>query len=73
MEPSRTVLRDYGNMSSPTILFVLQAHRERLRRENANELVQGIAMAFGPGLVTEMAHLLYAPPRVEAPAAGAAA
>jgi predicted naringenin-chalcone synthase len=72
MEPSRAVLRDYGNMSSPTILFVLQAHRERLRRNTANELTHGVMMAFGPGLVTEMAHLLYAPPCVEVSAAGAA-
>jgi predicted naringenin-chalcone synthase len=53
------VLRNYGNMSSATILFVLRAHRERLRTRG--EALPGVAMAFGPGLVTEMAHLTYQP------------
>jgi predicted naringenin-chalcone synthase len=66
VEPSRTVLRDYGNMSSPTIFFVLQEHRKRLRHtaETAgldSKPLDGVAMAFGPGLVTEMAHLAYVP------------
>lgn len=45
---SRGVLRDYGNMSSATILFVL----ERMMRE-ARPGASGIAMGFGPGLVAE--------------------
>jgi predicted naringenin-chalcone synthase len=57
--PSRTVLRHYGNMSSPTILFVLQEHRRRLQAAPANSSRAGVAMAFGPGLVTELAHLVY--------------
>jgi len=44
---SRDVLREYGNMSSPTILFIL----ERLRRENAARPC--VALGFGPGLVAE--------------------
>jgi prepilin-type processing-associated H-X9-DG protein len=44
---SREVLRDYGNMSSPTILFIL----ERLRRENAPRPC--VALGFGPGLMAE--------------------
>ena len=44
---SREVLRDYGNMSSPTILFIL----ERLRRENAPRPCVGLG--FGPGLMAE--------------------
>jgi predicted naringenin-chalcone synthase len=56
---SLDVLRNYGNMSSATILFVLLAHRERLRARD--EAASGVAMAFGPGLVTEMAHLTYQP------------
>lgn len=55
-----SVLRDYGNMSSPTILFVLNELRSRLRRE-ADEPTNVAAMAFGPGLVVEMAHLTYQP------------
>ncbi len=45
---SRDVLRDYGNMSSATIMFVL----ERMLRE-FNENCAGCAMAFGPGLTAE--------------------
>jgi predicted naringenin-chalcone synthase len=56
---SREVLRCYGNMSSPTILFVLQEHRRRLRQFPADSQLDGVAMAFGPGLVTELAHLVY--------------
>jgi predicted naringenin-chalcone synthase len=57
--PSLDVLRQFGNMSSATILFVLAAHRERLRARG--EALPGVSMAFGPGLVTEMAHLTYSP------------
>lgn len=45
---SRQVLSDYGNMSSPTILFVLKRVLE-----NANPGETGCAIAFGPGLSTE--------------------
>jgi alpha-pyrone synthase len=44
---SRDVLRQYGNMSSPTILFVLRAMLER------GIPGSGCAMAFGPGLAIE--------------------
>ena len=43
---SRAVLQDCGNMSSATVLFVL----ERLMRERP---ATGIAIAFGPGLAME--------------------
>lgn len=48
---SREVLAEHGNMSSPTVLFVL----DRLRRSG----VPGpyVAMAFGPGLTGEAALL----------------
>lgn len=42
------VLRDYGNMSSPTILFVLNAMRQQIK---ADEYCMGFA--FGPGLTME--------------------
>jgi len=57
VKPSYDVLRDYGNMSSPTILFVLQRMREQLRREATASL--GAAVAFGPGLVAEVARVRY--------------
>ncbi|MEW6253753.1 MAG: 3-oxoacyl-[acyl-carrier-protein] synthase III C-terminal domain-containing protein, partial [Planctomycetota bacterium] len=49
LELSRSVLRRYGNMSSPTILFIF---RELIERR-----VDGlcVALAFGPGLTIEMA------------------
>jgi predicted naringenin-chalcone synthase len=44
---SRATLADHGNMSSPTILFIL----DRLRREPRRG--RTLAMAFGPGLMAE--------------------
>ncbi len=58
---TRRVLRNYGNMSSPTILFVLQELRAQLRQQQGAEVQDGVAMAFGPGLVIEMAQLQYVP------------
>lgn len=49
LAPSEQVLADYGNMSSPTILFLL----DRFRRESAP--LPCIALAFGPGLTIEAA------------------
>jgi predicted naringenin-chalcone synthase len=45
---SRQILRDYGNMSSATLMFVLQ--KILLDRD---ERGPGMAMAFGPGLSVE--------------------
>ncbi|MEN6626814.1 MAG: type III polyketide synthase [Candidatus Sumerlaeia bacterium] len=44
---SREVLAQCGNMSSPTILFIL----ERLAKTNAPR--PAVALAFGPGLIAE--------------------
>lgn len=49
--PSRDVLAEFGNMSSPTVLFIL----ERLRRQRATGPC--VALAFGPGLTIEAALL----------------
>ncbi|MCE9563386.1 MAG: type III polyketide synthase [Planctomycetes bacterium] len=46
---SRGVFADHGNMSSPTVLFVL----DRLRQQNAPRPC--VALGFGPGLVAEAA------------------
>jgi predicted naringenin-chalcone synthase len=52
---SRHVLKEYGNMSSATILFVL---KEMLRSGTLTDPGQPIvAMAFGPGLTVESAVL----------------
>ena len=45
------VLKNFGNMSSPTILFVLHALWQRLRPEDQGELI--LSFAFGPGLTLE--------------------
>lgn len=50
---SRGVLKDFGNMSSATILFILD-RMARQREATAGPLV---AMAFGPGLTIESAVL----------------
>jgi predicted naringenin-chalcone synthase len=51
LEVSHQVLADHGNMSSPTILFIL----DRLRRAGAARPC--VALAFGPGLTVEAAIL----------------
>jgi predicted naringenin-chalcone synthase len=55
---SRSVLANYGNLSSATILFVLAEERRRLQNAMADQRT-GVAMAFGPGLTIEMARLTY--------------
>lgn len=50
------VLHDYGNMSSPTILFVMERflrRHEAARAAGEPGLGTGVAMAFGPGLTLE--------------------
>ena len=49
LSASRSVLRDYGNMSSGTVMFVL----DRLMRGKSAPGARGCAMSFGPGLVAE--------------------
>jgi predicted naringenin-chalcone synthase len=55
LRDSFEVLRLYGNMSSPTILFVLQRllaqHESGVK--DGNGFQSGIALAFGPGLSIE--------------------
>lgn len=51
---TRSILRDYGNMSSPTILFVLKETQEM---ENPNKGDYGVMLALGPGLSVEAALL----------------
>lgn len=58
--PSLDVLRHIGNVSSATILFVLNEMREQLQQRNA-ESASGIALAFGPGLTAELIKFVYVP------------
>lgn len=48
LRPSREVLRKNGNMSSATVMFVLES---MLANRKADQI--GCAMAFGPGLTAE--------------------
>lgn len=68
---SRAVLREYGNMSSATLLFIL----ERMLRDDDRPDGQRIgAVAFGPGLTVESARLTLRAGggRADAPASAAA-
>lgn len=51
---SRKILREHGNMSSPTVLFALQ---ESLRRAPLGEGDQALVGAVGPGFAAELALL----------------
>jgi predicted naringenin-chalcone synthase len=51
---SRAVLRDFGNMSSATILFIL---RTLLHDDGLGDGARIQALAFGPGLTVEQALL----------------
>lgn len=50
LEPSAGVLRDYGNMSSATVLYVLERH---LARHGAGRGGHGLLSALGPGFCSE--------------------
>jgi predicted naringenin-chalcone synthase len=50
---SYQTLNDYGNMSSPTILFVLQKIFDELQNDPQPNAAKIFAAAFGPGLTME--------------------
>jgi len=49
---SRAVLRDCGNMSSATLMFVFARILQDVR-DGAKPIAHGLAIAFGPGLAAE--------------------
>ena len=51
---SRSVLRNYGNMSSPTVMFVLD---EIVRNGDPRPGDWGVMIALGPGMAAEAALL----------------
>ncbi|KAK4476435.1 hypothetical protein RD792_015588 [Penstemon davidsonii] len=53
LDCSRRALRDYGNVSSNTIFYVMEYMKEELmmKKEDAEEW--GLALAFGPGITFE--------------------
>ncbi|MBI3883662.1 MAG: type III polyketide synthase, partial [Sphingobacteriales bacterium] len=50
LKHSYDVLKDYGNMSSPTVLFVLESILASLNKKESNKI---FGAAFGPGLTME--------------------
>ena len=52
LEHSRCVLKNFGNMSSPTVLFVLD---ETMRNSHPRSGEYGVMLAMGPGLAIESA------------------
>ncbi|MBA2250214.1 MAG: type III polyketide synthase [Chitinophagaceae bacterium] len=51
LQHSYNILKDYGNMSSPSILFVLREISDELKNKKAKANIFGAA--FGPGLTME--------------------
>lgn len=50
---SYNILKDYGNMSSPTILFVLEKIMRELQNNQTEKEAVVFGAAFGPGLTME--------------------
>ncbi|MFC4241753.1 type III polyketide synthase [Gryllotalpicola reticulitermitis] len=69
LRASREVLRDFGNMSSATILFVLRnlldGAESRAAERGPADPERVCAMAFGPGLTVETALMTVLPPSGE--------
>ncbi|GMN56774.1 hypothetical protein TIFTF001_025882 [Ficus carica] len=57
LRASRQVLSEYGNMWSPTVLFVMDEMRKKAAEDEAETtgdgLEWGVLLAFGPGLTVE--------------------
>ncbi len=53
--PARNVLKNHGNMSSPTVLFVIKSILDGLKKEDDQKHL--LSFAFGPGLTLESAVL----------------
>jgi predicted naringenin-chalcone synthase len=56
LQASYEILKNYGNMSSPTVLFVLKKILEKTSLTSKGETI--FAAAFGPGLTVETMQLL---------------
>jgi predicted naringenin-chalcone synthase len=48
---AREVLKNYGNMSSPTVLFVVKSLLSIIKKNDKGKII--LVMAFGPGLTIE--------------------
>ena len=54
---SMSVMQQYGNMSSPTILFILNSIFNKIKKAEQTESKKIFSCAFGPGLNIEMVGL----------------
>ena len=59
LAPSYQVLRHFGNMSSPTILFVMKDMLHQMDNQRSNKM---LGVAFGPGLTMETFMASLTPP-----------
>ena len=59
LKTSSEVLKQFGNMSSATILFVLKNMMEEIRHRKPERPEWALAAAFGPGLTMETALACY--------------
>ena len=55
LQASYQVLRDFGNMSSPTILFILN----HIQEQNMKQGEKIMAVGFGPGISVDTAFYRY--------------
>lgn len=59
LDAARLVLREYGNMSSPTVLFVLRLVMAHLRHDASANHGYGVLAALGPGFSCEQVLLRF--------------
>lgn len=57
VEDSLEILKHFGNMSSPTILFILESIFQKIKKAGAEEQCNIFSCAFGPGINIEMLRL----------------
>ena len=55
LKTSRSILKHYGNMSSPTVLFILNEFMASRSDSSTDKPANCLLLAFGPGLVAEVA------------------
>lgn len=53
LDCSRRALMDFGNVSSNTVIYVIEYMRDELRKKKESGEEWGLALAFGPGITFE--------------------
>lgn len=70
VEESLNILQNYGNMSSPTILFILEKILAKIRSNNHSPNEKIFSCAFGPGVNVEMILMSSVNPNPQSPLTG---